>query len=245
MLALPLRGRADFHPKRGLLTTLRLLQRGQEEETIDLDQARRSEIAELFEMARRGEVPRGRELYAHEPLRLNERHLQAVMMRSMGMRQKDIAIALEYTDSTVSIVLNHPDSVFILDQIQAMSAVQASDIDARLQRLNARAVDAIEELFDAEEIKEAQLASLKARAGFSLLERNLGKKKTVEHDHKHRLVMDPQSASMMTRALQESRIVEAELVGYGSPAGGIGQLPGPAPMLPSDTSPPPVSAPQE
>jgi transcriptional regulator len=223
------------------MTTLRLLKANSEEEA-PREQEMRSELASLFEQARRGELPRSRELLAHEPILLNERHLQAIMMRVMGMRQCDIARALDYTDSTVSIILNHPDSQYILDRIQAMSGVQVADIDARLQRLNEKAVDAIEDLFDASEMKEAQLASLKARAGFSLLERNLGKKKTVEHNHAHRLEVSAESASIISRALSEARLVEAEVVSF-TPVGAVGQL-GPAPAVPLEVGPPPVDAPQ-
>lgn len=228
------------------MTQLRLL-KGNEDNLVVSEAEKRSEIAELFELARRGEIPRARQLLPHEPIQLNERHLQAVMMRIMGMRQCDIAKALDYTDSTVSVVLNHPDAAYIIDRLQAMSAVEASDIDSRLQRLNAKAVDSIEDLFDATDIKEAQLHALKARAGFSLLERNLGKKKEVKHEHEHRLVIDSGAANLLSRGLQEARQVEEgnfdrRLL---TPVGGMGQDPGLVPLLPSDTSPPPVGAPQE
>jgi transcriptional regulator len=224
------------------MTQLRLLRAVNEE--APSEQERRTELSRLFEMARRGEIPRSRELLAHEPLSLNERHLQAVMMRAMGMRQCDIARALDYTDSTVSIILNHPDAAFILDQMAGMSAVDAADIDGRLQRLNSRAVEVIEELFEAADMKEAQLASLKARAGFTLLERNLGKKKHVEHEHTHSFKLDPQEVGLLSRALVESRRVEAEMTSF-TPAGSMVQISGPVPALPSDIDPPPVGAPQE
>ena len=228
------------------MTQLKLL-KGTQDDLETKEAEKRSAISELFEMARRGEIPRARQLLAHEPIQLNERHLQAIMMRIMGMRQCDIAKALDYTDSTVSIVLNHPDAAYILDRLQAMSAVEVTDIDARLQRLNAKAVDSIEDLFDATDFKEAQLHALKARAGFSLLERNLGKKKEVKHAHEHRFMIDQGAASLLSRGLQEARQVEDGNFEYRqlTPVGGMGQDPGLVPMLPSDTSPPPVGAPQE
>jgi transcriptional regulator len=212
-----------------------------EEEPANREAEKASAIAELFDRARRGDIPRSRELHTWEPLLLNERHCQAIMMRIMGMRQTDIAKALNYTDTTVSVILNHPDATFILDQLQGFSGVGVTDIDARLKRLTPKALDAIEAVFDSEiedDPKAVNARVQRARLGFALLEHNgHGKKREIEHTH--RVAIDHGAASLLSRALQESRQIEnAEYTVLGKNSGGG------VPALPSGTEAPPLSGSQ-
>lgn len=209
---------------------------------------RQSEISKLFERARAGNLPRSRPLLPHEPATLNERHCQAIMMRVMGMRQCDIAQALGYSDSTVSIVLNHPDAAFIIDALQGYSGTAVTDIDARLKRLTPRAVQAIEEVFDDEikdDSKAVQARVARARMGFQLLE-HTGQKKPQEHAHTHSIgAVTPAAASLIARAIQESRqIEEAEYIIVPTPASGQSEGRGTSPSLPPDTGTPPPSGEQ-
>lgn len=224
-----------------------------DEETPQSKEAQRaSAIAELFELARRGEVPRERELYAHEPQLLNERHLQAVMFRAcLGMKQKDIAAALGYTDSTVSIVLNHPDAKYVIDRIQGMSGAVVVDIsariDERLKNLRPRAVDSIEDVFDdpGDEPKVLMAKIQKARMGFSLLEHTgHGPKKQVDVSHEHSFRLDSGSASLLTRALRESDEIEEADYTIEAPGGGV-EGSGSPEAFPSGTEAPPLGASQE
>lgn len=216
------------------------------------DAQRASAISELFELARRGEVPRERELLPWEPQLLNERHLQAIMMRCMGMRQKDIAAALSYTDSTVSIILNHPDAAYIIDRLQSFSGVDVADIsariDERLKNLRPRAVDSIEDVFDdpGDEPKVLLAKIQKARMGFSLLEHTgHGPQKTVSVAHSHAFHLDNGSASLLTRALRESSEIEEAEYTIEAPGNGVEQGSGPPNTLPSGTEAPPLGASQE
>jgi hypothetical protein len=217
---------------------------------------KRSAIADLFDRVRRGEVPRHRDLLPHEPQKLDEVHLQMVMARILGSKQCDIARTFNYTDGRVSVILNHPDSVWVMNQLQSFAGVEVTDIDSRLKRLSVKAVDAIEDAFDAsvEEPKEAMVMMQKARLGFDLLARNgHGPKREVEHRHRHSLqVVDKQSASLIARALKESdAIEEAEYTDADytvldeiAPGGGV-EEPGPPTALPSGTEAPPLGASQE
>lgn len=218
-----------------------------DEETPESKEARRaSAISELFDLARRGEIPRSRELLAHEPLQLNERHLLAIMMRCNGARQTDIAAALNYTDSTVSIILNHPDATYIIDRLQAFSGVDVTDIDSRLKRLTSKAVDAIEAVFDEEDDPKAVNARVqKARLGFSLLEHTgNGPKKEVKHNHQHQITVGGGAAALLSRALRESsEIEEAEYTIEQGPGGGV-EGSGPPKALPSGAEAPPLGASQ-
>lgn len=181
-----------------------------EEEGENEAQHRASFISDLFDQARRGAIPRHRELLPHEPATLNERHLQAIMMRCMGMRQKDIAISLGFTDSRVSIMLNHPDATYIIDKIQGLTALSVTNIEERLERLTPKAVDAIEAVFDSddEDPKAVNSRIAKARLGFSLLEhRGHGVKKPLEVKHEHAFRIDAGAASLLGRALRESNSI--------------------------------------
>lgn len=225
---------------------LKLLPRSDDAEIVESNKA--TAIAALFERARRGDLPRSRPLLPHEPDLLNERHCQAIMMRCMGMKQKDIAASLSYTDSTVSIVLNHPDATFIIDQLQGFSAVPVLDIDARLKRLTPKALDAIEAVFDDEiedDPKAVNARVQRARMGFALLEHNgHGKKTEVKHDHQHSIA--PASAALISRALRESREIEsAEYSVVGPTPGGGAEGSGPPTALLSGTEAPPLGGPQE
>jgi hypothetical protein len=225
---------------------LKLLPRSDDSEATQLEKA--TAISELFDRARRGDIPRGRPLHSWEPDSLNERHCQAIMMRCMGMKQKDIAIALGYTDATVSIVLNHPDATFIIDQLQGFSAVPILDIEGRLKRLTPKALDAIEAVFDddiGDDPKVVNARVQRARMGFSLLEHNgHGKKSEVKHDHQHSIA--PASAALISRALRESREIEnAEYSTVGPTPGGGTEGSGPPTVLPPGTEAPPLGGPQE
>lgn len=225
---------------------LKLLPRTDDKEVAEAERA--SAIAVLFDRARRGEIPRTRELLPWEPDLLNERHCQAIMMRCMGMKQKDIALALDYTDSTVSVVLNHPDAHYIIDQLQGFSAVPVLDIEARLRRLTPRALDAIEAVFDesvGDDPKAVNARVQRARMGFSLLEHNgHGRQREVQHTHSHSIA--PSSAALISRALRESREIEnAEYSVVGSTPGGGAEGSGPPTALPLGTEAPPLSGPQE
>lgn len=224
---------------------LKLLPRSDDSEIAKADKA--TAIAELFERARRGDIPRSRALLPHEPDLLNERHCQAIMMRCMGMKQKDIAAALGYTDSTVSIVLNHPDAQFVIDQLQGFTAISVTDIDTRLKRLTPKALDAIEAVFDDEiedDPKAVNARVQRARMGFALLEHNgHGKKSEVKHDHQHSIA--PASAALISRALRESREIEnIEYSVLPAPGGGA-EGSGPPTVLPLGTEAPPLGGPQE
>jgi transcriptional regulator len=224
-----------------------------DEESSETKEARRaSAISELFELARRGEVPRERELYVHEPNLLNERHLQVVMMRAcLGMKQKDIAAALGYTDSTVSIVLNHPDAKYVIDRIQGMSGAIVVDIsariDERLKGLRPRAVDSIEDVFDdpGDDSKALMAKIQKARMGFSLLEHTgHGPSRQVDIKHDHAFRLDSNSASLLTRALRESNEIEEADYTIETPGSGVEGSGSPT-ALPLGTGAPPLGVSQE
>src|SRR5678816_111384 len=86
------------------------------EEFIDIGekQIKRQALDALFARAMSGLIPRGRALKANEPDTLDERHLQALLMRASGAKQKDIAHYFGWTDAWTSIVLNHSAAQYVL-----------------------------------------------------------------------------------------------------------------------------------
>lgn len=218
----------------------------------------RPEIQALFELALEGKLPRERELKTWEPQRLNERHLAMVMMRSGGLKQRQIARAFEATDSNVSIVLNHPDAEYLLSRLAAMKATQPGTIEQRLAALTEPAIGALEAVFDdGLEDGDAKRAMRRAPLAFKVLEINgHGAKRHVEVDHKHQFSLagaSPEQLSNVAQALRESRQIEDQPVIIVEDSGEATKMlsPGgespasPPSVLSSDTSAPSISDPQE
>lgn len=171
-------------------------------------QAVTPEIEKLFADALAGNIPRSRELKAWEPQTLSERHLAIIMMRSAGFKQRQIAQAIGATDSNVSVVLNHPDAEYILARLAAARFAVPSSIEKRLEALNEQAMDSLEEFFDpAAEVPVVKRAPL----AFKLLESNgHGRKKIAHtHEHKHRFEAAPEQLAQLTKAIKESRQIQA------------------------------------
>lgn len=159
----------------------------------------RPEIQRLFERAARGELPRNRPLKPWEPLRLNERHLAIVMMRSGGAEQNAIARVFGLTPSNVSIVLNHPDALFLLSHLQAMRATQPTDAEARLASLSGPALDVIEEVLSDPELPAVK----KSRTAFDILRMNGhgSPKPKAPQEVVHRFEASPAQVDALTKAL--------------------------------------------
>lgn len=180
------------------------LMRGGAQPQLTNDDEKWERISELFTQARENRLPTpGKQ--PNEPNTLNELHLQMIMMRAQGMRQREIARVMNYTDSRVSIVLNSPDARYLLDQLHGLMGVGVTAIENRLQLLNERAVESIEEAFDSDDVKPLERAKL----GFALLERNgFGVRREVEVQHNHTLQLNPRQESVLASALRESRTIE-------------------------------------
>jgi hypothetical protein len=171
----------------------------------------RPEMQQLFEAALKGELPRNRDLKPWEPQTLNERHLVMVMLRASGLKQRVIAQSMGATDATVSIVLNHPDSVMLLAKLQGIRATTKPDYMKRLEALTEHAVGTLEDVFEAIDPDDAKLAIRRAPTAFKLLEINGYAKKRVEHDHKHQhtLRVGPEEHAALRKGLQEATVLHS------------------------------------
>lgn len=184
----------------------------------------RPEIERLFDLALDGRLPRRRELKPWEPDRLNERHLSMVMMRAGGLKQRQIARAFGATDANVSVVLNHPDAEYLLVRLQAMKATAPTSVERRLAALSEPAVDALEAVFNSEEVDS--LTFKRAPLAFKVLEFNgYGRKKVeVEHEHRHSLSgASSEQLERLTDALKASRSIPESEVARFSAAPGSGE----------------------
>lgn len=95
-------------------------------------EGRREELNELFQRVMRGSVPRNRALKPNEPDRLDERHLQVILLRSAGMDQGRIAQLTGFTQPWISIILNHPDAEFVLAKLVSYASDNMLDMNKRI-----------------------------------------------------------------------------------------------------------------
>lgn len=159
---------------------------------------KRQELDQLIAMAMSGLMPRSRELNYWEPKLLDERHLQAVMMRASGLQQSFIAKSMGWTDAWTSVVLNHPDAQYILTKMVSYAADQVLDVQARVKAHAGEALDKVVEIMRS--TNDQRLASSNAfeilkMAGYGAVE-----KKQVEMQ-----VSIPQkNLNLLQAALEES-----------------------------------------
>ena len=176
-------------------------------------------------------LPRRRALKVNEPERLNERHLAMIGMRAQGLHQRLIAKAFGDNDEYVSMVLNHPDAVFLLAHLSAMRAANGNDFKRRMEALSEPAMSAIEDALLADEPDTIKIALKRAPLAFRVLELNGEvKKPTRELDvnHNHRLDASPQQISLLREALREAKEVRDaryEVVSLPAPAEAGGLMP--------------------
>lgn len=161
------------------------------------------QIDQLIAMAMSGLLPRSRELKYWEPQHLDERHLQAVMMRASGLTQGLIAKQFGWTDAWTSIVLNHPDAQYILTKVVGYAADNVLDIQTRVKAHAGEALDKVVEVMRT--TQDQRLASSNAfeilkMAGYGAVE-----KKQVEHT----MHVPAASMNLLSEALQESKQIRA------------------------------------
>lgn len=164
---------------------------------------KRQNIDDLMARAMSGLLPRNRSLKSWEPDMLDERHLQAIIMRSAGLQQQFIAASLGWTDSWTSIVLNHPDAQYILTKLVSYAADEVLDIHTRIKAHAGEALDKVVEVM--RNTQDLRLASSNAfeilkMAGYSAVE-----KKEV----KQTVTVNAGQSDLLTQAINESRQIKA------------------------------------
>lgn len=161
-------------------------------------------VEELFDMALNGQIPRGRELKTGEPESLSPQHLQWVLMRSMGFKpgqivQQEILQGRPVTLNRVSVILNHPDSQFLLHRLMSYRAENhIGDVSERIRAHAHELVDIA--LHHARNVKKENASrqsvfDLLKMGGYGAVE-----KKQVEHSFS----LPAAQANQLTGAIQEA-----------------------------------------
>lgn len=173
------------------------------QETAPVAVAKRQELDQLIAMAMSGLMPRARELNYWEPKQLDERHLQAIMMRAAGLQQNYIATQMGWTAAWTSIVLNHPDAQYILTKMVGYAADQVLDVQARVKAVAGEALDTVVEVMRSsndQRLRSQNAFELLKMAGYGAVE-----KKQVEHT----VAIPKDNMALLTTALEESTALRA------------------------------------
>lgn len=159
-------------------------------------------LAALLGDALTGDLARGRSLKYWENLKLKPQHIQILIMKAAGYNNRMIAKQMGLTESRVSILVNHPDSLTILSRLVSFQAENLLDIKARIQAHAGEALDTALYL-----MRNSENQAVRAKAAFSLLDRaGYGAVQKVEATH--RLEMPAEQARDLTKVLAEAREVE-------------------------------------
>lgn len=142
-----------------------------DEPSIDLGarSIKRRSIDETVARAMSGQLPRYRALKSWEPDKLDERHLQAVMMRASGLSQNRIAERMGWEPAWVSVILNHPDAQYVLTRIVSYAADNVIDLSERIRANAPEAFDTVLEVMRStndEKLRSANAFEILKMAGY-------------------------------------------------------------------------------
>lgn len=171
-------------------------------------------IDDLMSEVMAGRAPRGRELLPWEPDRIDERHLQIIMLRSCGMDQGRIAQITGFTEPWVSIILNHPDAQYVLARMVSYSADNVLDMQTRIQAVAHEAFDTVVDVMRTsrdEKLRSRNAFEILAMAGYGPTQRISA---TVEHS----VAAPNEKIDALTRAIEESKqvaVIDYRGVGQG------------------------------
>lgn len=138
---------------------------------------------------------------------INRRQRILALLHIAGMKNKDIASALGYTESRVSIILGSP---LMQEQIEVLRGeVDGQLIEDARAILNSLVIPSLVTLNDARANGESH--TVRANAATALLDRHpqFGKKSTSEGEHTVRLVLGPAELAQM-RDAHEATVIDAE-----------------------------------
>jgi hypothetical protein len=210
-----------------------------------VNQTKRQALDSLFAQVLVGAVERSRPLKSWEPDRLDERHLQVIMLRAANMQQDMIARMTGFTESWLSIILNHPDAQYVLTKIISFAADSVIDMQARIKAVAPEALDTVVTVMRNsrdERLRSANAFDLLKMAGYGAVE-----KKEVRHE----VAVPAPQWTELANAIRESQSLEVQgqyriVPGSTAPASGASE----ASSAPADsgrlgTGEPPISGSQD
>lgn len=154
-----------------------------------------------------GVAARGRNLKYWENLKLRPRHVQMLLMKAAGYTNKAISRRMQLTESRVSVIVNHPDAMFLLSHLVSFQAEKLLDVKARIQSHAGEALDTALLLMRTakEEVRERSAFKILGMAGYGVIQKS---------EAVHKFEMPASQAMALTTALRESadldEIPEAE-----------------------------------
>lgn len=189
-------------------------QRQAESEGFALKRANsgRVDLDNLIAAALAGDIPRSRELKSWEPAKLNPVHIEIIMMRASGIKQRTIAQFLGLTDSTVSIVLGHPDAQYIMARVLGNAAHEVADVSERFKLMAPEALETVAEVmrFGKEQNRLKAAFSILDRAGYGAEQ-----KTKITHE----VNVPTESINLLSDAIREAgQAIEADYVIVGGGA---------------------------
>jgi hypothetical protein len=209
-----------------------------------VNQTKRQALDMLFTQVLSGAVERSRPLKSWEPDYLDERHLQIIMLRAANMDQGTIAKMTGFTESWVSIILNHPDAQYVLTKIISFAADSVIDMQARIKAVAPEALTTVVEVMRTsrdDRLRSANAFELLKMAGYGAVEKKQVSVSTT--------VPAPQWAEL-TQAIKESQNLEVSgqyriVPGVTAPVDGARESTStPADSGPKSTGEPPISGSQ-
>ena len=165
---------------------------------------KRKALDDLIARAMSGLLPRNRSLKSWEPDLIDERHLQAIMMRASGLEQNVIAKVMGWTDSWVSVVLNHPDALYILTKMVSYAADEVLDIQTRIRAHAGEALDKVVEVM--RNTQDDRLASTNA---FELL-KMAGHSAVQKMETRVAVSITKEQSGLLVDAINESKKIRAQ-----------------------------------
>lgn len=161
--------------------------------------AERMQLAMLEVME--GASARGRRLKYWENLRLKPKHMQMLLMKAAGYSNNKIAEQMDMTAARVSVIVNHPDAMYLLSHLVSYQAENLLDVKARIQAHAGEALDTALMLMRTAkpEVREKVAFKLLDRAGYGAVQKT---------EAVHKIEMSAPQAATLTAALRESAEVE-------------------------------------
>lgn len=166
------------------------------------EKSRREELNVLLTKAMSGQIPRDRDLKDEEPDVLSPAHIQIILLKAGGMKQRAIAELLDYTEGRVSTIVNHPDAQYLIHKILGYAADSAVDVPTRLRAGSAEMLGIVADVARGAEKEETKL-----KAAFGWLDR-AGHGKIETQKHEHSMSVSEKGASRLAGAIKEAMEVE-------------------------------------
>lgn len=156
-----------------------------------------------------GDTPR--ELRSYHPEKLSRRHVMCFQFYACGMRNKEIAQALDLTESRVSIILSHPQAPEYIRSFALRVSEKLEDPAERLRMLAHEAIDKVQGLLRQsldEKVVQSTAFGILDRGGYGKIEKRLELGGKLTEEQTERLVGALRESHEVTKDI--TYVVEGE-----------------------------------